>query len=115
MWASRSQRGRWRARVGATLRRPTTWALLAVLLLVNIAVTHTVLNVQAQHGAPLISGVTIPEGGVWLKGTTESHWWQPDNLLGLCRPDPSSGAPSGFAINTAPCDPTAATAGQAAA
>ena len=71
MWASRSQRGRWRARLTATLRRPTTWALLAVLLLVNIAVTHTVLNVRAQNGAPLISGVTVPAGGVWLKGTVE--------------------------------------------
>lgn len=115
MWASRSQRGRWRARLTATLRRPTTWALLAVLLLVNIAVTHTVLNVRAQNGAPLISGVTVPAGGVWLKGTVEGHWWQPDNVLGLCRLDPSPGATSGFALNTATCDTTAATAGQAAA
>jgi len=114
MWASRSQRGRWRARVAATLRRPTTWALLAVLLLVNIAVTHTVLNVQARNGAPLIGGMTVPAGGVWLKGTAEGHWWQPDNVLGLCRIDPSPGTTSGFAINAATCDTTAVSAGQAA-
>src|SRR6201996_2949919 len=89
--------------------RLTIFALALITLTASQAVGQT-------DGIMMVQNSTTPRGGVWLSNSTPAtlpggHYWQPDNLLGICRVDPLPGGSPPWQLTN--CQVTAKSSGQA--
>jgi hypothetical protein len=90
-------------------------SMAQVALLVLVVGLATLVAAQTD-GAMVLRNLTVPRGGVWLPNQTPNvapggHWWQTDQVLGICRVDPANGANPPFQLTN--CNGTAKSGGQA--
>jgi len=89
--------------------RLTTFVVALITLTASGAVGQT-------DGIMMLQNSTTPRGGVWLSNSTPTtlpggHFWQPDNVLGICRVDPLPGGNPPWQLTN--CQVTAKSSGQA--
>jgi hypothetical protein len=85
--------------------------VMLLLLFVSVCAIPTVANAQTgTDGIMVLKNSTAPRGGVWLNGSLGGHWWQPDQVLGICRVDSAPGATPPW--TTSNCQGAAKAAGQ---
>ncbi len=104
--------------INASQRRRTQSAgklgmCLAVLVL---AAASQATAQTGTDGIMMVQNITAPRGGVWLASSTPStppggHYWQPDNVLGICRIDPLPGGNPPWQMTN--CQAAAKSGGQA--
>ncbi len=63
------------------------------------------------NGSMVLQNITMPKGGVWLGGSLGGHFWQTDQVLGICRVDPAPTLNPPFSLTN--CNGTAKSGGQA--
>src|SRR5258708_11428970 len=64
---------------------------MSLAVLVLAAVSQATAQ-TGTDGIMVLRNLTAPRSGLWLNGSIGGHWWQPDQVLGICRVDSAPGA-----------------------
>jgi hypothetical protein len=83
---------------------------MSLAVLVLAAVSQATAQ-TGTDGIMVLRNLTAPRSGLWLNGSIGGHWWQPDQVLGICRVDSAPGATPPW--TTSNCQNAAKAAGQA--